>query len=293
MRTLKNKRVSILHLVCVAAFFSIAVFIIQSSFFTGDNGGSDLNKYFKKEIRILSDFQSSVKQCVANRGFGLTASIVDHCKLILKFPQGTNSTWYNQQFKKFEPLEYSYDVCDAILLWEQYRNMTTVLTREYLDTRPDGWLDYAALRISQLGAKNCSNRALCEDHLNVILPSKPPFHPRQFHTCAVVGNSGDLLKTEFGAEIDRHDAVIRDNEAPVNEKYAKHVGLKRDFRLVVRGAAANMVKILNGSTDEVLIIKSQAHRDFQRNDKAYSKSCLSFPRNCATQRCQRNRNENY
>ncbi|KAJ6873690.1 hypothetical protein NC651_032517 [Populus alba x Populus x berolinensis] len=262
MRTLKNKRASILQLVCVAAFFSLAVFVIQSSFFTGDNGSSDLNKYFKQEIRILSDFQSSVKQCVANRGFGLTASIVDHCKLILKFPQGTNSTWYNQQFKKFEPLEYNYDVCDAILLWEQYRNMTTVLTREYLDTRPDGWLDYAALRIAQLGAKNCSNRALCEDHLNVILPAKPPFHPRQFHTCAVVGNSGDLLKTEFGAEIDSHDAVIRDNEAPVNEKYAKHVGLKRDFRLVVRGAAANMVKILNGSTDEVLIIKSQTHRDF-------------------------------
>jgi hypothetical protein len=33
----------------------------------------------------------------------------------------------------------------------------------------------------------------------------------------VVGNSGDLLKTEFGEEIDEHDAVIRDNEAPVNE----------------------------------------------------------------------------
>jgi hypothetical protein len=26
---------------------------------------------------------------------------------------------YNQQFKKFEPLEYTYDVCEAILLWEQ------------------------------------------------------------------------------------------------------------------------------------------------------------------------------
>ena len=51
----------------------------------------------------------------------------------------------------------------------------------------------------------------------MILPAKPPFHPRQFHTCAVVGNSGDLLKTEFGKEIDGHDAVIRDNEAPVNE----------------------------------------------------------------------------
>lgn len=67
------------------------------------------------------------------------------------------------------------------------------------------------------GADKCYNRSLCEEHLNLILPSKPPFHPRQFKTCAVVGNSGDLLKTEFGEEIDSHDAVIRDNEAPVNE----------------------------------------------------------------------------
>jgi hypothetical protein len=37
-----------------------------------------------------------------------------------------------------------------ILIWSQYRNMTTVLTREYLDVRPDGWLDYAAKRIAQL-----------------------------------------------------------------------------------------------------------------------------------------------
>ncbi|ONK68851.1 uncharacterized protein A4U43_C05F16680 [Asparagus officinalis] len=169
---------------------------------------------------------------------------------------------YNAQFKIYEPLEYHYDVCEAILLWEQYRNMTTVLTREYLDVRPDGWLDYAAKRIAQLGADKCYNHSLCEEHLNLILPSKPPFHPRQFKTCAVVGNSGDLLKTEFGQEIDEHDAVFRDNEAPVNKKYAKYVGLKRDFRLVVRGAARNMAAILNGSNDEVLIIKSVTHKDF-------------------------------
>lgn len=199
---------------------------------------------------------------MANRGFGITAHIIDHCKLILKFPEGTNSTWFNTQFKKFEALEYSYDVCETILLWEQYRNITTVLTREYLDVRPDGWLNYAAKRIAQLGAKDCSNRTLCEEHLNLLLPAKPPFHPRQFQTCAVVGNSGDLLKTEFGEEIDSHDVVIRENEAPVNKKYAKYVGLKRDFRLVVRGAARNMVTILNGSDDEVLIIKSVTHRDF-------------------------------
>lgn len=67
------------------------------------------------------------------------------------------------------------------------------------------------------GTKKCYNRTLCEEHLNLILPAEPPFHPRQFRKCAVVGNSGDLLKTEFGEEIDSHDAVIRDNEAPVNE----------------------------------------------------------------------------
>ncbi|PWA78078.1 MALE GAMETOPHYTE DEFECTIVE 2 [Artemisia annua] len=67
------------------------------------------------------------------------------------------------------------------------------------------------------GAKDCSNRTLCEEHLNSIFPAPPPFYPRQFVKCVVVGNSNDLLKTEFGEEIDSHDVVIRDNEAPVNE----------------------------------------------------------------------------
>ncbi|GAB4847367.1 purple acid phosphatase [Ancistrocladus abbreviatus] len=250
---------TILQLVSAAALFSLIVFAIQSSFFAGSR---KLDLSNRENIEVLTEFQSSVQQCVANRGLGLTAQIVDHCKLVLKFPEGTNSTWYNEQFKIFEPLEYKYDVCEAILLWEQYRNMTTVLTREYLDVRPDGWLEYAAKRIAQLGADKCYNQSLCEEHLNLLLPAKPPFHPRQFDKCAVVGNSGDLLKTEFGEEIDSHDVVIRDNEAPVNEKYAKYVGLKRDFRLVVRGAARNMVKILDGAPNEVLIIKSVTHRDF-------------------------------
>ncbi|KAK8963510.1 hypothetical protein KSP40_PGU002461 [Platanthera guangdongensis] len=46
---------------------------------------------------------------------------------------------------------------------------------EYLDVRPDGWLDYAAKRIAQLGAEKCYNHSLCEEHINLILPSKPPF----------------------------------------------------------------------------------------------------------------------
>ncbi|RDY01756.1 Sialyltransferase-like protein 1, partial [Mucuna pruriens] len=33
---------------------------------------------------------------------------------------------------------------------EQYQNMNTMLTREYLDVRLGGWVDYAPLRIVQL-----------------------------------------------------------------------------------------------------------------------------------------------
>ncbi|EFJ33893.1 glycosyltransferase, CAZy family GT29 [Selaginella moellendorffii] len=173
----------------------------------------------------------------------------------------------NEQFKIYEPLEYEFDVCETLLLWEQYRNVTTILTREYLDARPGGWMDYAAKRIAQLGAANCSNRSLCEEHLELILPPKPPFWPRQFRTCAVVGNSGDLLKTEFGKVIDAHDIVIRDNEAPVTTKYAKHVGMKRSFRLMAHGVVRNLLEVATGSDDEVLIIKSVIHRDFNAKIK--------------------------
>ncbi|KAL4201477.1 hypothetical protein AMTRI_Chr02g258820 [Amborella trichopoda] len=245
MKPLKalNRPPTVLLLLFLALTSSIVILAIQSTFFSG----AGKNGVTSRDISDLFAFQNKIQQCVATKGLGLTAHVIDHCKLVLKFPKDTNSTWYNVQFKRYEPLEYPFDVCETILLWEQYRNMTTILTREYLDARPNGWLEYAAQRISQLGAKKCYNKSLCEEHLNLILPSRPPFYSRQFRTCAVVGNSGDLLKTEFGQEIDAHDAVIRENEAPVNEKYAKYVGLKRDFRLVVRGVAANMVSVVNGS----------------------------------------------
>lgn len=271
--TQSKHRHSIMHLVGILVCFCLFVFFIQSSIFSG---GRKVEVLDRLEVEILSQFQSNVQQCVAKRGLGLTADIIDHCKLKLKYPEGTNSTWYNEQFKKKEPLEYDYDICEALLLWEQYRNVTTVLTREYLDVRPDGWFDYAAKRIAQLGDKKCYNRSLCDELLSPILPATPPFHPRQFERCAVVGNSGDLLLTEFGEDIDSHDAVIRDNEAPVNEKYAKHVGKKRTFRLGVRGTARNMINILKGAPEEVFIIKSVTHRDFNEMIKSIANPVYLF-----------------
>ncbi|XP_057824783.1 sialyltransferase-like protein 5 isoform X2 [Cryptomeria japonica] len=232
-----HQRPLVLLLVSSALVFLFGILAAQYFLFSGIQN-YDANK---KNVKTLYSLQKQVKKCVQRNGLGLMAHIVDHCKLVLAYPKGTNSTWYNEQFKFYEPLEYPFDICETILLWEQYRNMTTILTREYLDARPDGWMDYAAKRIAQLGMDKCYNRTLCEDYLSMVLPSTAPFHPRQFKTCAVVGNSGDLLKNEFGPEIDSHDVVIRDNEAPVNEELPNPVYL---FQGVVlrRGAKGTGIK---------------------------------------------------
>lgn len=61
----------------------------------------------------------------------------------------------------------------------------------------------------------CEDRRICIEKLSLVLPETPPYVPRQFGRCAVIGNSGDLLKTKFGREIDTYDAVFRENGAPI------------------------------------------------------------------------------
>lgn len=52
-------------------------------------------------------------------------------------------------------------------------------------------------------------------------------------TCAVVGNSGHLLRSAYGDAIDAHDVVMRMNQAPT-KGYEKHVGSKTTHRLLNR-----------------------------------------------------------
>lgn len=57
------------------------------------------------------------------------------------------------------------------------------------------------------------------------------------HTIAIVGNSGTLLDTEYGSEIDRHDCVIRFNAAQI-KGYERHVGSKTTFRFINNAIAS-------------------------------------------------------
>ncbi|XP_059109301.1 alpha-2,8-sialyltransferase 8B isoform X1 [Peromyscus eremicus] len=65
-------------------------------------------------------------------------------------------------------------------------------------------------------------------NLYELLPRTSPLKNKHFQTCAIVGNSGVLLNSGCGQEIDTHSFVIRCNLAPVQE-YARDVGLKTDL----------------------------------------------------------------
>ncbi|RDX69944.1 Sialyltransferase-like protein 1, partial [Mucuna pruriens] len=66
--------------------------------------------------------------------------------------------------------------------------MTIMSTKEYLDARLGGWVDYVLPRIEQLGTLRCTNKTLCEENINILLLAKPLLHPQQFRTCAIIGN---------------------------------------------------------------------------------------------------------
>ncbi|XP_066283505.1 CMP-N-acetylneuraminate-poly-alpha-2,8-sialyltransferase-like [Branchiostoma lanceolatum] len=61
-----------------------------------------------------------------------------------------------------------------------------------------------------------------------LIPNESPLKHRHFNTCAVVGNSGLLLNSSCGQEIDSMDFVIRCN-LPQIEGYEKDVGSKANF----------------------------------------------------------------
>ncbi|RXN17018.1 CMP-N-acetylneuraminate-beta-galactosamide-alpha-2,3-sialyltransferase 1-like protein [Labeo rohita] len=72
--------------------------------------------------------------------------------------------------------------------------------------------------------------------------------PGRCRTCAVVGNSGNLKGSHYGALIDAHDLVIRINKGPT-EGFEQDVGSKTTHRIIYPESAVDM----DNSTHLVLI----------------------------------------
>ena len=82
---------------------------------------------------------------------------------------------------------------------------------------------------------------LCEV-LGETLPDEEKRATKKTHaTCALVGNSRTLLKSQFGEEIDGHEAVMRVNFAPV-KNFKKDVGMKTTYDFSNRENARRLVR---------------------------------------------------
>ncbi|XP_015955698.1 sialyltransferase-like protein 2 isoform X2 [Arachis duranensis] len=247
-----------LMLALICGFAAISIYI------TGISQFSVSRRYqlTDEDTEALLSLHDTFEKCVSANGLGLKAAKgSDYCQTTITFPRDTIPKWKDPKTGELEALSFDFNLCEAVATWEQVRNSTTILTKEFIDSLPNGWEEYAWRRINKgILLNRCQNKTLCLEKLSLVLPETPPYFPRQFGRCAVIGNSGDLLKTKFGQEIDGYDVVIRENGAPI-QNYTEYVGRKSTFRLLNRGSAKALDKVveLDEQRKEALIIKTTIH----------------------------------
>ncbi|KAI7798533.1 putative CMP-N-acetylneuraminate-beta-galactosamide-alpha-2 [Triplophysa rosa] len=133
--------------------------------------------------------------------------------------------------------------------WFAYRHNPTVpplLNRKNSVLRQDVYRWWMGLQHSSLKV----NYTDIVDQLFTLFPDEDHYSdpgPDRCRTCAVVGNSGNLIGSRYGPLIDFHDVVIRINKGPT-KGYEKDVGSKTTHRILYPESAVD----LDNSTHLVL-----------------------------------------
>ncbi|XP_048536124.1 sialyltransferase-like protein 4 isoform X2 [Triticum urartu] len=249
----------VLPLALAAAIFSGVTAILIYISGLSSYGGAGLSE---ADLAALAALQGGFSKCVDANGLGLQAfGGEDYCRVVIQYPSDTVSKW----IQKLESLKGWHLSSISAKLWPhgsrfatvpQYSQKSTLMHYQMAGRSMHG---AGSTKESFCGNK-CKNRTLCMEKLSLVLPDTSPYVPQQFGSCAVVGNSGDLLKTKFGDEIDSYDVVIRENGAPV-QNYTEYVGEKSTFRLLNRGSAKALDKVveLDETKKEALIVKTTIH----------------------------------
>jgi hypothetical protein len=108
------------------------------------------NRFTNEDLEALQSLQNGFQKCVSANGLGLQAAMGrDYCKVSINFPKDTVPKWKDPKSGELEGLSYEFDLCEAVATWEQVRNSSTILTKEYIDALPNGWEDYAWRRINK------------------------------------------------------------------------------------------------------------------------------------------------
>ncbi|KAL6562766.1 Sialyltransferase-like protein 2 [Orobanche gracilis] len=138
----------LLHLTFVLALASgIAAILIYMTYVPNIDGTF---RFSNVDLEALKYLQSHFKKCVSANGLGMHAvSGRDQCEVSLKFPSDTIPKWKDPKTGELEGLSFDFNLCEAVATWEQVRNSTTVLTREFIDALPNGWEKYAWWRINK------------------------------------------------------------------------------------------------------------------------------------------------
>ncbi|KAK3042511.1 hypothetical protein RJ639_000235 [Escallonia herrerae] len=103
-----------------------------------------------EDLAALQALQSGFQKCVRSNGLGLQAvKGRDYCEVTMQFPSDTIPKWKDPKTGELEGLSFELNLCEAIATWEQVRNSTTILTKEFIDALPNGWEDYAWRRINK------------------------------------------------------------------------------------------------------------------------------------------------
>ncbi|XP_067903921.1 sia-alpha-2,3-Gal-beta-1,4-GlcNAc-R:alpha 2,8-sialyltransferase [Heterodontus francisci] len=101
----------------------------------------------------------------------------------------------------------------------------------YVDIYKNFTLVKKNVRVGQLLHYDYSNHKYVfsvSNSFRSLLPDVPPILKMHYNTCAVVGNSGILIGSHCGADIDKSDFVFRCNFAPT-ESFEKDVGKKTNL----------------------------------------------------------------
>ena len=131
------------------------------------------------------------------------------------------SKWLEQLRNRAEDINREANLKDLMMKKADVfrRDMASELSFPSIYGIPQS-LGRALYKVANTGAK----------HAREMLKLAPRYN-RDFKTCAVVGNSGSLLETQFGFDIDKNEAVIRFNAA-VTQGYEQFVGQKTTVRLL-------------------------------------------------------------
>ncbi|KAJ9163946.1 hypothetical protein P3X46_023566 [Hevea brasiliensis] len=145
-----------------------------------------INQLLNEDIEALESLQSSFLKCVfliccillilgGANGLGLqVVTGSDNCQVSPFL--ATLSLNRDPKTGELEGLSFEFNLCEAVVTWEQVQNSTTILTREFIVALPNGWEDYAWHRFNKgILINHSQNKTLCTEKLSLVLPDTPPY----------------------------------------------------------------------------------------------------------------------